>query len=265
MQQLMHSLDLTSDENGRRENIIPTPVQGPRPGADRINYKRVESVPLNKAVLRGNRVLTGHEPTAVRESYQLLRTRVLQRLKENQWNTLAVTSPRASSGTTLTAINLAVSLAREIAYTVVLVDTNLRYPSLLRLLGLDDRPGLSEYLTSVIPVENLLLRSYFLEDLVLLPSGRAAENSAELLNSPKMERLVADLKASDDRCIIVFDLPPVLETADTLAFSPQVDAALLVIEEGVTTKTDLVHAVEILDTTNIVGTVMNKAGASAWK
>jgi protein-tyrosine kinase len=265
MEQLMRHLDPSCDQDGIRQNVRRIRVDGRRAGTDKINYLRVQPVPLAKALLRQNRILNGHEPAVVRESYQLLRTQVLQRFKENQWNTLAVTSPRAGAGKTLTAINLAISMAKEIAYTVVLVDANLRCPSVLQHLGLDERPGLSEYLTDLIPIEELLVRPYYLEDLIVLPGGRAVEDSAEMLNSPKMERLVSDLKASTDKCIIVFDIPPVLATAETLAFSPQVDAALLVIEDGVTKRADIVRAVDMLSATNVVGTVLNKAGTDAWK
>jgi Mrp family chromosome partitioning ATPase len=97
------------------------------------------------------------------------------------------------------------------------------------------------------------------EHLVLLPGGEPLSNSAEMLNSPKMAQLVTDMKSRYHSRIIIFDLPPVLTTADALAFSPYVDAALLVIEEGVTEKQDLERAVELLGSTNIVGTVLNKA------
>lgn len=265
MEQLMRPVDLIYDQDRTRQNVRRIPADRRHAGTDKVDYLRVQSVPMEKAVLRKNRVLTDHDPVAIRECYQLLRTQVLQRFKEEHWKTLAVTSPGVGAGKTLTAINLAISMAKELAYTVVLVDANLRRPSLLQRLGLGALPGLSEYLTDLIPIEELLVRPYFLEDLIVLPGGRAVENSAEMLNSPKMERLVADLKASADKCIIVFDMPPVLTTAETLAFSPQVDAALLVIEDGVTKRADIVRAMDRLSTTNILGTVLNKDGADFWK
>jgi len=80
-----------------------------------------------------------------------------------------------------------------------------------------------------------------------------------MLNSPKMAELVRDIKSRYHSRIIIFDLPPVLSSADALAFSPYVDAALLVIEEGLTRKQDVERAVELLSNINIVGTVLNKA------
>lgn len=263
METLMESLQMPGDRHRARKRIRPTPVGSAYANSDRVNYLRAEHVPLNKAVLRQNRILTGHEPALFRESYQLLRTQILQRLQENRWNTLAVTSPCAGEGRTLTAINLAISMAMEIDYTVVLVDANLRNPVLLDYLGLPARRGLGDYLTEDLIIEELLLQPYYLEDLVVLPGGRAQANSAELLNSAKMARLVSDMKASTDKCIIIFDVPPVLATAETLAFSAQVDAALLVIEDGVTKRRDIARAVELLTATNLLGTVLNKTGRVA--
>jgi protein-tyrosine kinase len=74
-----------------------------------------------------------------------------------------------------------------------------------------------------------------------------------------MAQLVADMKSRYHSRVIIFDLPPVLTSADALAFSPYVDAALLVVEEGLTKKQDLERAVELLSSTKIVGTVLNKA------
>jgi protein-tyrosine kinase len=263
MERLMKSLETPHDRQRTRKRLGPVPVGRGYRASDKINYMRAQHVPLNKAVLRQNRVLTGHEPAVFRESYQLLRTQILQRLEEHHWNTLAVTSPCASEGRTLTAINLAISLAREIDYTVVLVDANLRQPVLLEYLGLPKRRGLGDYLTEDILIEELLIQPYYLEDLVVVPGGQAVENSAELLNSSKMTRLVSDMKSSTDKCIIIFDVPPVLGTAETLAFSAQVDAALLVIEDGITTRKDIARAVDLLSNTNVVGTVLNKSGRVA--
>lgn len=265
MEHVLHQLELPGDQSARRHNVRQMPLDRRRATADEIDYLRVASVPLDKALLRRNRVLTGHEPEAARIAYRLLRTQVLQRCRENRWNTLAVTTPSRGAGSTLTAINLAISLAREIAYTVVLVDANLRSPGVLSCLGLPERPGLSEYLTDLIPVEPLMIRPYYLEDLVVLPGGQAVDNATELLDSPKMHRLVSDLKASADKCIIVFDLPPMLEGDETLAFAPCLDAALMVIEDGVTKRRDIARAMELLGVTNILGTVMNKAGGDAWR
>jgi exopolysaccharide/PEP-CTERM locus tyrosine autokinase len=263
MERIKQALDKARQERQIREGTspspVPTPASGTRPDSRGIQYGQTQTITVDHAVLKENRIVTGLEPGPFTESFNLLRTQVLQRFRENNWNVLAVTSPGGGEGKTLTAINLAISMAREVDYTVLLVDANLRHPWMLEHFGLGKRKGLSDYLTSDTPIEELLVKTSRVEHLVLLPGGQPLEHSAEMLSSPKMEELVKEMKSRYHSRIIIFDLPPVLSSADALAFSPYVDAALLVVEEGVTQKTELERAVELLSTTNIVGTVLNKA------
>lgn len=254
---------IKNDENSRHRfqicpDLRPVPVDKSPADNDRINYRRAQSITLDKAVLRENRVLTDIDTSSFSEAYQLLHIQVLRHLKENNWNSLAVTSPGTDEGKSLTAINLAISLSREIGYTVLLVDLNLRQPDMLKHFGLKAYLGLSDFLTDDLPVEALFIQPGHLEDLVILPGGMPLENSTEMLNSPKMAQLVADLKSCDPNCIIIYDLPPVLASAEAMSFAPLTDAALLVIEDGVTRKHDIERAMDRLSCTNIVGTVLNK-------
>jgi capsular exopolysaccharide synthesis family protein len=259
MERIKQALDKARQEREIRHTGNLTPLTGARAGTEEVGYDQTQEITLDDNVLRENRILTGLEPGAFSDAYNLLRTQVLQRFKENNWNVLAVTSPGRGAGKTLTAINLAISIAREVDYTVLLVDANLRHPWMLEHFGLEKRAGLSDYLLHDTPISELLVKSSRVEHLMLLPGGEPISNSAEMLNSPKMVQLVKDMKSSYHSRIIIFDLPPVLTSADALAFSPYVDAALLVVEEGVTEKQDLERAVELLNATNIVGTVLNKA------
>jgi len=261
MERIKQALDKARQEREIRQAGNPAPATAARPETGTVVYDQTREITLDDKVLRENRILTGLEPGAFTDAYNLLRTQVLQRFKENHWNVLAVTSPGSGAGKTLTAINLAISIAREVDYTVLLVDANLRHPWMLEHFGLEKRKGLSDYLLHDTPIAELLVRPSRIEHLVLLPGGEPLPNSAEMLNSPKMAQLVADMKSRYHSRVIIFDLPPVLTSADALAFSPYVDAALLVIEEGVTEKQDLERAVDLLSSTNIVGTVLNKATA----
>ncbi len=259
MERIKQALEKARQERAIRQGAAPGPAMGQRTGSGDIQYAETQSITLDDDVLRENRIVTGLEPSAFTESYNILRTQILQRFKENHWNVLAVTSPGNGEGKTLTAINLAISIAREVDYTVLLVDANLRHPWMLEHFGLSQRKGLSDYLTGDVPLAELLIQPSRVEHLVLLPGGKPLANSAEMLNSPKMAGLVRDMKSRYHSRIIIFDLPPVLSSADALAFSPYVDAALLVIEEGLTRKQDVERAVELLSNINIVGTVLNKA------
>ena len=263
MERIKQALDKARQERQIREGTSDAPVPAStgqsRQDSRGLQYGQTQTITVDDAVLKENRIVTGLEPGPFTESFNLLRTQVLQRFRENNWNVLAVTSPGGGEGKTLTAINLAISMAREVDYTVLLVDANLRHPWMLEHFGLGKRKGLSDYLTSDTPIEELLVKTSRVDHLVLLPGGQPLEHSAEMLSSPKMEELVKEMKSRYHSRIIIFDLPPVLSSADALAFSPYVDAALLVVEEGVTQKTELERAVELLSTTNIVGTVLNKA------
>lgn len=218
-----------------------------------------ESVRVDNAVLRENSVITGIDPGPFTNAYNLLRTQVLQQFKKADWNVLAVTSPGPSEGKTLTAINLAISIAREVDYTVLLVDANLGHPDMLDHFGLPRRKGLSDYLMDNAEISDLLFKIEPIDKLVILPGGKPLTNSAEMLNSPKMGGLVEEMKVRYQSRIIIFDLPPVLTSADTITFAPNVDAMLMVIEEGSTQKKYLGNAISLLKNTNIIGTVLNKA------
>jgi protein-tyrosine kinase len=260
MERIKQALEKARQERQIRQGGEPTPsTTTSQADTERTGASQTQSLTVDDKILRENRIVTGLEPGPFTDAYNLLRTQVLQRFKENNWNVLAVTSPGEGEGKTLTAINLAISIAREVDYTVLLVDANLRHPWMLEHLGLAHRKGLSDYLTDDTPITELLIKPSRVDHLVVLPGGRPLINSSEMLSSPKMEQLVSDMKSRYHSRIIIFDLPPVLTSADALAFSPYVDAALLVIEEGVTQKHEIENAVELLSSTNIIGTVLNKA------
>ncbi len=244
----------------------PTPIklsaepEAPtEPPVEQVTYSRTRHISVSASDLRAKRVVTGFAPCAFTDAYKMLRTQVLQRLNENNWNVLAVTSPGTGEGKTLTAVNLAVSLSMEVNYTVLLVDANLRHPSLHEHLGLPGSPGLSDYLSKDMPLPELLVHPRGINHLTVLPGGQAMLNSAEMLNSPRMSQLVEEVKTRYASRIVIFDLPPVLNAADAMAFAPYVDAALLVVEEGKTKRKEVEHAVGLLASTNVLGTVLNKA------
>lgn len=224
-----------------------------------IVYSRTKSIAIQEDVLRDHRLLTGHD-SPFADVYKILRTQVLHRLRENGWNMLGVTSPRDGTGKTLTAINLAIATATEPTQTVLLVDADLRSPQIHEEFGLEQGPGLTEFLLDGRSIEELLLYPG-LGRLVVLPGGRGTEQSAELLTSPRMTALAKELKHRYASRVVIFDLPPVLDRADVLAFSPQLDALLLVVEDGRTLEPDLQQALQALKgSAPILGTVLNKFG-----
>jgi Mrp family chromosome partitioning ATPase len=151
------------------------------------------------------------------------------------------------------------ALAQAMHRTVLLADLDFRNPSVHRRFEIDIEYGLIDYLLDDVPVSEVLVNPG-IERLVVLPAGRnAVPNSSELLASPKMIQLVEELKSRYPARLIVFDLPPILWSDDTLAFSPYVDATLLVVADGITTHDELKRAGEVLDGDTVIGTVLNRS------
>ncbi len=223
-----------------------------------ITYTNTRSIRFNEKELREKRIIVDQQST-ISDAYRLLRTQILHRLNEKGWNTLMVTSSNSGEGKTLTAINLAISLAREVDYTVLLVDANLRSPRLNDYFGFTSDLGLSDYLTNDVNLSDILVHPEGIPKFVILPAGRPLSNSSEMLSSPKMNRLVDDLKHRYPSRIVLFDLPPLLECSDALAFAPNVDASLIVVEEGKTQEQSLRQAFELMENNEVIGTVLNKA------
>lgn len=225
-----------------------------------IVYSRTRSVEIPEDILRNRRILTGREATRFTDAYKILRTQVIHRLRENQWNVLGVTSPKAGEGKTLTAINLAIALAAEPNQTVLLADADLRAPRVREEFGFEAADGLTEFLLDGRPLEEMLVHPG-LGRLVVLPGGRGTAHSADVLTSPRMTALVKELKHRYPSRVVIFDLPPVLQRADVLALAPQLDALLLVVEDGATTEPELRQSLEaVKGSVPVLGLVLNKAG-----
>lgn len=215
-------------------------------------------------LLRKNRIVSALTHNNWLESYKMLRTRTLQIMDERGWNTLAVTSPNKKSGNSLTAVNLAISMAMELDRTVLLVDANFKNPSVHTLLGINSTVGLGDYLLHNTPLGEMLINPD-IRRLVILPAGKPMLNSTEMLRSPKMINFVDEVKIRYPSRIIIFDIPPLLTQVDALSFSPYVDCVLLVIEEGNTKKEDLKHAARLLKDVKLIGTVYNKSNEKKIK
>ncbi len=241
---------------------VPEMADKPAASANRNGvpiYTKTKVINVSQEILRLNRVIAGSPQEPWVNAYKLLRTRVLQCLRERgNANTLAISSPTPGAGKSLTSLNLALSIALEVNKTVLLVDADLRQPSLHSYLGLEPRYGLGDYLTSGVPLEKILINPG-IGKFVLLPAGKPRHNSTELLASPAMEELVKELKQRYRSRYILFDLPPMLAVADVLAFAPHVEATMLVVEEGKSREDDIIHSRELLENMNYIGTVLNKS------
>jgi protein-tyrosine kinase len=169
-----------------------------------------------------------------------------------------VTSSEIGEGKSITSINLAVSLAMEYDYTVLLVDADLKNPSIHRYLGIAPQYGLSDYLLGEVSIPDILIKTG-IGKLVLLPAGNASSNtdSAELLSSSKMEKLVYELKHRYKDRYVIFDSPPILAVSDTIPLSGYMDGILLVLQAARSSPKTALQAISHIRGSNILGVVFN--------
>ncbi len=258
IQQALERAKLQREANSKN-NKGATNRQAQASDVQSIIYTQTQSIEGHVGTQRENRILSAMEHNEYADAFKILSTQVMQRMDEHQWSSLAVTSVGDDEGKTTTAINLGISIAKEIEYTVLLVDTNLRNPELHKYFGITPEAGLSDYLRDDVDLADILIRPGEIDHFVILPAGAPIMNSTEMLGSPKMCTLVEELKDRYPKRIVIFDLPPILNTADALSFVPCLDCALIVVEDDTTKEAELKQAVELLSVTNILGTVLNKA------
>ncbi len=230
------------------------------PARDALNveYTTTKQIVLDAADLKSRNVVAGfaHDPKS--EPYRSLRSQVLKIMRANGWRTLAITSPTVGNGKTLTAVNLAISLSQEVNQTVLLVDLDLRAPAVASTLGIRDIDiGISDCIQNGVPLGDILINPGF-NRLVVAPGTSQGFQTSEILSSPKMLNLKAELLGKYEDRLLLFDLPALLTSDDALVFTSEVDSVLLVLEDGVTKKKELQHAMKLLEGVNVIGAVINK-------
>jgi capsular exopolysaccharide synthesis family protein len=192
------------------------------------------------------------------EQYRALRTRISHAEGAAALRSVLVTSPQKGEGKSITAANLSLTMAQELQRRVVIVEADLRKPSMERLFGLLPGPGLAEFLAGAVDLPQAMR---FLPEfnLTVIPAGAIPTNPAELLGSTGMRRMLEELRTRFDR--VLLDTPPVLPLADVAILAPMVDAALMVVRAGVTPKPAIENALRAFDASRLIGVVLNDAGA----
>jgi len=196
----------------------------------------------------------------VTEEYKKLMTRIMNlATKDGFKNTLSVTSSVSNEGKSITAVNLAVSLAQGYDHAVILIDADMRRPTLHAYLNRKPGRGLSDCLLSGMDPEAALM-PIGSKKLTLLPAGKKIDDPVEFFASRKMQALMKDLKARYADRYIIIDTPPALLFAETKMISSFCDGTLLVVREGSATLDNISEALDILKETNVLGIVYNNAG-----
>jgi protein-tyrosine kinase len=225
---------------------------------DPVRHTKTRTMALDPEVLQGNRVIMGLYNDQRADLFRVLRTHVLKQLRENKWNSFFITSATAGAGKSLVATNLAIAIAMEGNQTVLLVDADLRHPSICHHLGLQCEYGLCDYLSGVAALEHILIHPG-IENLVLLPGKESKIHHSELISSPKMIDFINEMKSRYESRIIIFDIPPLFVADDALLYMSYCDAALFVVEDEKNTIDELHHSMQILEETNLLGLVLNKS------
>jgi len=174
-------------------------------------------LPFDSDLCVKNRILVddrrGPSNAAAFASYQMLRTRILQRTRANNWHIIGLTSPGAADGKTLTAINLALTIAREKNNHVFLIDLDMRNPKICEYLGVNPPVDIIEFFHGQADIGNLFF-SIGVENLYLAGTRTSTDSSSELLAGGKIESLFQYLREVSPNPLIIVDLPPILAVDD---------------------------------------------------
>ena len=241
------------DKNVRDLASKDLPQPSPTASDWRRNDRRVQAQAEHLAE-HGIYGLNAQDPRA--RPFILLRSQLLNALSQIEGRVLAVTSATASNGKSHVAANLACALSR--VRPTVLVDLHLRRPVIAERFGLPLGMGVTSYLHQDSDLAHMSFQIDG-ERLAIHAAGDVSDDPSDLLMSPRLGRLFDELHGEPEGSICIVDTPPVLESDDMLLLAKQVDGILFVVEEGRTTKAEIVESFRHLNGTPIVGTLLNKS------
>ena len=206
----------------------------------------------------GRNLITMTDPRSFEaEQFKILRTNILFPQSGQPPRVIMVTSAIPGEGKSFVAANLAASIAQNIDDHVLLMDCDLRLPTINQLFGISQPAGLSEYLSGDVDLSTLLIKTG-INKLSILPGGNPPKNPAELLSSEQMAMLIKEVKNRyQDRYVILDSAPPRL-TSETSAIAKHADGILLVVSYGITERDAVLELVEMLGKDQIIGVVFNR-------
>lgn len=213
-----------------------------------------------KAKLGNSCIVTLNDPRSpVSEEYRKLKSMIVKLTKQAGFqNTLMITSAFGWEGKSITAINLAITLSQDYDHTVLLVDADLRKPSLHTHFDIVPEAGLTDCLIDDCDIAGAVVDAG-IGRLQILPAGKEVKDPAELLSSQRMRELVFELKHRYSDRYVIFDTPPVLLFAETHAISSMIDEVIFVVKEGMTPVRSVREALEVLKYSKVLGIVYNSA------
>jgi Mrp family chromosome partitioning ATPase len=189
--------------------------------------------------------------------FDVMRTRLLQLMRANGWKRVAITSPGPACGKSTLALNLAFSLSRQPELRTMLLEMDLRRPSLARMLGLREPQHFSRVLDGIEPFARNAIRHG--DNLAIATQSRPERRPAELLHNPTTAVALDSIEAEFDPAVILCDLPPVFASDDAMVVMGHMDAALIVAAAESTTIKEIDRCErEVATQTNVIGVILNK-------
>lgn len=260
MGRIQKALSKSRDSKSQRKS--PVPIAEFIEPAHKLDISELPVVVPDPDSLERYRVVAAMPDSNDRRAYKVLRTRLLQRLRAAHFNVIGVTGAGIGEGKSLTAINLAYSIAQDVNHQVILADLDLRRPSIHEYLGIGPPNDLMDVLEGSVTLEKALVCPNA-NRFAVLTNQTAQRDSSETLASPEMASLIHQLRGYGQRTITVLDLPPVLASDDVIAVSPLIDAVLLVVAQGRCRRDQLQETLELLHETEVLGVVLNGSRESA--
>jgi capsular exopolysaccharide synthesis family protein len=193
------------------------------------------------------------ESSFVSEQFKTLKIRIGQASSNRALRVIAISSPEAKDGKSLISANLAISCSKDPGRRVIIIDCDMRNPTLHRLMGISPEPGLLGYLEGDCLQPYCYMRRH--EQLYIMTAGGIADNPVELLSLDKMRKLIGYLKATFDT--IILDSPPFAPISDAQILTSLADGLILVVRSGKTTYSSIEKAFLSLDPQKLVGVVFN--------
>lgn len=260
MEQIKQALIKAKVTQGKEGLTARAKPASPRPPVIEAAWtpKRVQLDPRH---LERHRLISfeGRDQSAL--AFNVLRTKINRVLKENGWTSVAVTSPTPGCGKTMVALNLSFSLARQTEFRTVLVDLDLKRPTVASSLGVVADSSIGEYLEGRGDLQQCFVQ--ITDNLIVGCNNHGIKHSSELMTHDKLAELLRRVREALNPRVILFDLPPMLSGDEVIAFLPQVDCSLLVIASRLT-KAQEVDACDRQASAlnNYLGVVLNKSVAS---
>jgi protein-tyrosine kinase len=231
-----------------------------------ISSRRVE---LDLAMLESTGIVTPNAPRShIADEYRVIKRPLISNAMGRgaaalaHGNLIMVTSAVSGEGKSFTSVNLAMSIAAELDHTVMLVDADVARPSILRMLGLPDGPGLLDLLEGKAQMSGVLMRTN-IDKLTILPSGTPHARATELLASDAMRLLLNDISERYPDRIVIFDSPPLLLTTEARVLATQMGQVILVVQADNTLQVDVQHALATIEKCPVKMMLLNKVRAEA--